>query len=50
MTKLAEERAVAVKGFLVNEVGLAPNRAVVEQSYLDDPGNEFSGAELSIED
>ena len=49
MTKLAQERAIAVKGFLINEAGLAPARAVVEQSYIDDPGNEFSGAELSIE-
>lgn len=46
---LAQQRAVATKGYLVNEAGLAPDRAVVSQPDLDDEANNFSGVELGVE-
>lgn len=46
---LAGQRAVAVKAYLVNEAGLAPERAVVAQANLKQSDNEFSGVELGIE-
>ncbi|MEZ5503998.1 MAG: DUF748 domain-containing protein [Halioglobus sp.] len=50
MIALAEARAVAVKRYLLNDAGLAPERAVVGQSRLEDAANEFSGVELGIGD
>ena len=48
MIELAGQRAVAVKRYLVNESQLDANRAVVEQTALDDEAQLFSGVELSI--
>jgi len=48
--ELAQERAVAVKRYLLNETQLVPERAVIGQAGLDDEENIFSGVELSIED
>ena len=48
MIKLANERAVAVKRYLVSETGLAPERAVVGQTSLKPDLNDFSGVELGI--
>lgn len=47
LAELAEARAVAVKTFLINEQGLAADRAVIEQTPPDDPAHSFSGVELS---
>ena len=47
LAELAEVRAVAVKTFLINEQGLAADRAVIEQTPADDPAHSFSGVELS---
>lgn len=49
MNELAAERAVTVKRYLVNEAGLAPDRAVVGQVNLKEDANEFSGVELDID-
>ena len=46
LEKLAQERSVAVKTFLVNEAKLGPDRAVIEKTALADKANIFSGAEL----
>lgn len=48
MNELAAERAVTVKRYLVNEAGLAPDRAVVGQGNLSKDANVFSGVELDI--
>ena len=45
---LAEARAIAVKSYLVNEAGLAPDRAVIAQGDLAAPENTFSGVELGL--
>jgi hypothetical protein len=45
---LAEARSVAVKSYLVNEAGLAPDRAVITQGDLAAPENTFSGVELGL--
>jgi hypothetical protein len=49
LTDLAEQRAVTAKSYLVNEAGLAPDRAVVGQPDLEENDNTFSGVELGIE-
>ncbi|MCB1703815.1 MAG: DUF748 domain-containing protein [Halioglobus sp.] len=49
MLALASQRAVAVKAYLVNTAGLAPERAVVAQANLKESDNEFSGVELGID-
>jgi Domain of Unknown Function (DUF748) len=49
MLALASQRAAAVKRYLVNDAGLAPERAVVAQPNLKDSDNEFSGVELGID-
>jgi hypothetical protein len=48
LLELIEARAVAVKTYLVNEAGLAPDRAVITQSDLAAPENTFSGVELGL--
>jgi hypothetical protein len=48
MIELAEQRAIAVKVYLVNEAQLQADRAVVEQTALDDEANRFSGVELGM--
>jgi uncharacterized protein DUF748 len=50
MISLASARAAAVKLYLVSEVNLAPERAVVSQANLKESDNEFSGVELGISD
>jgi len=46
---LAEQRAVAVKTYLVNRSGMAANRAVIAKVSLDPKTTDFSGVELGIE-
>ena len=46
---LAEERAVTVKTYLVNESGMAASRAVIAKVSMDAKANDFSGVELGIE-
>ncbi len=48
MLELAEQRAIAVKSYLVNEAQLQADRAVVEKTALDDEANRFSGVELGM--
>lgn len=48
LVQLAEDRAVAIKAYLVNEAQLAPDRAAIEQASLDDKDHIFSGVELSV--
>ncbi|MFK8049807.1 MAG: DUF748 domain-containing protein [Halioglobus sp.] len=49
LKKLAEERALAVKRFLVNEAQLPAERSVIEKFNLIDEANTFSGTELKID-
>jgi hypothetical protein len=46
---LTNERAVAVKQYLVNEAQIAADRAVIEQVTATDKVNTFSGVELSLD-
>lgn len=46
---LAEARATAVKAFLVNDAGLATDRAVIEKAQLKDQSRDFNGVELKLE-
>ncbi|MEP1595832.1 MAG: DUF748 domain-containing protein, partial [Halieaceae bacterium] len=46
---LADERAASVKRFLVNERGMAADRAVLEQADPTAEGNRFSGVEMSVD-
>ncbi|MCB1679994.1 MAG: DUF748 domain-containing protein [Halioglobus sp.] len=48
LLRLAEARSVAVKSYLVNERQLEADRAVIEQSSLDDRAHRFSGVELDV--
>ncbi len=48
LLKLAADRAVTVKQILVNEGGLAADRAVIEQATIAPADNSFSGAELDV--
>lgn len=48
LSELAQARAAAVKSFLLNEQGLAPDRAVIAQVSLDEGANTFSGVELGV--
>ena len=49
MLELSEQRAIAVKAYLINESGMAVDRAVVGKSDLDKANNQFSGVLMSIE-
>ncbi|MEH6590927.1 MAG: DUF748 domain-containing protein [Halioglobus sp.] len=49
LKSLAEERALAVKRYMVNELQLPSDRAVIEIFDIDDEANLFSGTELEIE-
>jgi hypothetical protein len=46
---LTNERAIAVKQYLVNEAQIAADRAVIEQVATTDEVNTFSGVELSLD-
>ncbi len=46
---LAAARAVAVKAYLVNETGLAADRAAISKPALDAKTNLYSGVELEID-
>ena len=46
---LADERAASAKRFLVNEQGMAADRAVLEQADPAADGNRFSGVEMSVD-
>jgi hypothetical protein len=48
LSELLGQRAATVKRYLLNEAGLAPERAVIGEASLNGKGNEFSGVELSI--
>lgn len=48
LLKLAADRALTVKQILVNEGGLAADRAVIEQATTAPADNDFSGAELDL--
>jgi hypothetical protein len=48
MLELAEQRAIAVKNYLVNEAQLQADRAVVEKTVLNDEANMFSGVDLGM--
>ena len=48
LLELTEARAVAVKGYLVNDAGMAPDRAVIAQGDIAAPENSFSGVELGL--
>jgi hypothetical protein len=45
---LAEQRAIAVKAYLVNDALLQADRAVVEKAALTDEANVFSGVEMGV--
>jgi hypothetical protein len=49
LSRLAEDRARAIKAFLVNEAQLPADRAVIEQVSAVDPAHIFSGVEMTIE-
>ncbi|MEM8561646.1 MAG: DUF748 domain-containing protein [Pseudomonadota bacterium] len=49
LLELAAERALVVKTFLVNQAGLAPERAVIAQADLAPEDNKYSGVELAID-
>ncbi len=49
LQQLAEDRAVTIKTYLVNELGIASERAAIAQGNLDPEDNQFSGVELGLE-
>mgnify|MGYP001819732708 FL=1 len=49
LVALTNERAIAVKQYLVNEAQIAADRAVIEQVTATDEANTFSGVELSLD-
>lgn len=49
LLSLAEARATAVKSYLLNDAGLAPDRAVIEKAALEDQERDFNGVELLLE-
>jgi len=48
MLDLAEQRALAIKTYLVNQAQLEADRAVIEKAALDDKAHIFSGVELGV--
>jgi hypothetical protein len=46
---LAEDRAVAIKSYMVNELQLPADRAVIEAFAINDEANLFSGVEMQID-
>lgn len=48
LLQLIESRAVAVKTYLVNEAGLAADRAVIDIPAPGDERHKFSGVELDV--
>ncbi len=46
---LAEARATAAKAYLLNEAGLAPDRAVIEKASLENHKRDFNGVKLKLE-
>jgi len=49
LNTLASERAASAKRYLVNELQLEADRAVIELSDADDEKNLFSGIEMSVD-
>jgi hypothetical protein len=49
LTELIERRSIAVKSYLVNEAGMASDRAVIDAVDLEDKAHQFSGAELDVD-
>lgn len=49
LLELSEQRAIAAKSYLINELGMAVDRAVVGKSDLDAKNNLFSGVSLGID-
>ena len=49
LIELADQRAAAVKTYLVVEAGMDANRAVIAAVLLDAEANDFSGVKLGIE-
>lgn len=49
LLELATNRAVAVKAYLVTEMGMDADRATIAKSSLDAADNLYSGAELEID-
>ncbi len=49
LTQLIESRAIAVKSYLVNEAGMASDRAVIDAVNLEDKAHTFSGVELDVD-
>ena len=49
MIELSEQRALAVKSYLINEAGMETDRAVLGKSNLDEKSNLFSGVLLGID-
>ena len=46
---LIQDRAVAIKTYLVSERGMEADRIAIEQTPLDDESHQFSGVELGLE-
>jgi len=49
LKSLAEERAVALKRYLVNDLRLAADRSAIESPDITDEANKFSGVELGVD-
>ena len=46
---LADERAASTKRYLVTELGIAADSAVIRQADVNDEANRLSGVEMSLE-
>ena len=49
LKQLIESRSVAVKSYLVNEAGMASDRAVIDAVNTEDKAHQFSGVELDVD-